>query len=395
MKLRKDIKIKTKKHRRGRRKSSKIISKTLRLLGVNSAGLRPKLLTFKKVLNELKPSAFFLQETKFKEAGKLKLDDYVIFEKVRNSRDGGGLAFGCIPELTPVWVREGEDDNVEALSVNIFVKKFKIRCCVAYGCQETDTSDRKEAFWNYMDEEVNEASITESGLILQLDGNLWAGNGIIPNDPRPQNKNGKLFQQFLERNPHLSVVNSLSLCEGLITRSRLCQGKQERSVLDFFVVCQKVLPHVTKMVIDEERKHILTNYEKARKGGKTSETDHATEYIDLNLNIVTEKPKRVEVWNFKNHEAQAKFKIQTSETNDFSSCFEDNLPILGQIKNWRDVFEIHCRNSFKKIRITKKKKAKRIPAKISKLIDKRNQLINLDTEKIILLLTILLKRFLQ
>ena len=109
------------------------------------------------------------------------------------------------------------------------------------------------------------------------------------------------------------------------------------------MVCQKVLPHVTKMVIDEERKYILTNYEKARKGGKTSDTDHATEYIDLNLNIVTEKPKRVEVWNFKNHEAQAKFKMQTSETNDFSSCFEDNLPILGQIKNWRDVFETHCR----------------------------------------------------
>ena len=130
----------------------------MRLLGVNSAGLRPKLFTLKKVLNELKPSAFFLQETKFKEAGKLKLDNYVIFEKVRNNRDGGGLAFGCIPELSPVWVREGEEDLVEALSVNIFVKKFQIRCCVAYGCQETDTSDKKEAFLNEM--EVNEASNT-------------------------------------------------------------------------------------------------------------------------------------------------------------------------------------------------------------------------------------------
>ena len=52
---------------------------------------------------------------------------------------------------------------------------------MAYGCQETDTSDKKEEFWNYMDEEVNEASNTESGLILQFDGNLWAGEGIIQN----------------------------------------------------------------------------------------------------------------------------------------------------------------------------------------------------------------------
>ena len=106
---------------------------------------------------------------------------------------------GCIPELSPVWVREGEEDLVEALSVNIFVKKFQIRCCVAYGCQETDTSDKKEAFWNYMDEEVNEASNTESGLIFQFDGNLWAGNGIIPGDPRPQNRNGKMFEDFLRQ----------------------------------------------------------------------------------------------------------------------------------------------------------------------------------------------------
>ena len=38
-----------------------------------------------------------VEETKFKEVGKLKLENYVIFEKVRKSRDGGGLAIGCIP----------------------------------------------------------------------------------------------------------------------------------------------------------------------------------------------------------------------------------------------------------------------------------------------------------
>ena len=66
-------------------------------MGVNAGGLRPKLLTLKKVLSELKPSVFMVEETKFKEVGKLKLENYVIFEKVRKSRDGGGLAIGCIP----------------------------------------------------------------------------------------------------------------------------------------------------------------------------------------------------------------------------------------------------------------------------------------------------------
>ena len=113
-------------------------------MGVNCAGLRPKLLTFKKVISELKPSAFFLQETKFNEVGKLKHKNHIIFEKVRKDRDGGGLAFGCIPDLTPAFVREGED-SVEALSVQIFVKKLKIRCCLAYGCQETESNDKKRS----------------------------------------------------------------------------------------------------------------------------------------------------------------------------------------------------------------------------------------------------------
>ena len=136
--MRKNIKIKVKKTRRGKRNSLKVIDKSLRFMGVNAGGLRPKLLTLKKVLSELKPSVFMVEETKFKEVGKLKLENYVIFEKVRKSRDGGGLAIGCIPELCPVWVKEGEDP-VEALTINISVKKMRIRCCVAYGCQETDT----------------------------------------------------------------------------------------------------------------------------------------------------------------------------------------------------------------------------------------------------------------
>ena len=68
------------------------------------------------------------KKNKFKEEGKIKISDYLIFEKVRNAKNkGGGLAIGCKPELDPVWVREGDGD-LEALSVNIFVKNLKKRC---------------------------------------------------------------------------------------------------------------------------------------------------------------------------------------------------------------------------------------------------------------------------
>ena len=344
--------------------------------------MRPKLLTFKKVLEDLKPSVFFLEETKFKDTGKLKLEEYLVFEKVRKNKvAGGGVALGCIRELKPAWVREGEDP-VEAISVEIFVKQMKIRCCVGYGFQENDIIENKNAFWKYMDEEVEEASKTGAGLILQFDGNLWAGNKIIPNDPRPQNRNGKLFEQFLSRHSNLTVVNALDICEGLITRSRIRDGVHEKSVLDFFVVCHLVLPHITRMVIDEEKRHVLTNYEQVRKGGKAADTDHATQYIDLDLKIITDKPKRREIWNFKSKESQDTFRKQTSETKDFSDCFNDELPLMKQIDDWKKLLNSHLNNAFTKVRIKGNGKGKPVSTKISKLIDERNKLIGNNATEI-------------
>ena len=173
-KKRKEVKLTVKNCRRGKRNNAKNMSSSLRFLGVNAAGLGSKMTTFKKILLELKPSVFFVQETKLRNEGRLKLENYQMFELIRKNRDGGGLAIGCDKRLKPTWVREG-NDNIEALSVDIFVAKKKIRCCVAYGCQESDVLERKEQFWNYLDKEVEFAKYNDAGLVIQFDGNLWAG----------------------------------------------------------------------------------------------------------------------------------------------------------------------------------------------------------------------------
>ena len=308
-----------------------------------------------------------------KETGKLKFENFDVFELVRESQNGGGgLALGCVKDLQAAWVREG-DDVVEALSVDIFVKKKKIRCCIAYGCQESDTEDRKNAFWDYMEEEVALAELSDAGFILHMDGNLWAGENIIPGDPRSQNRNGKKFQNFLEKHPNLTVVNSLPLCSGLITRRRDKEGKSEASVLDFFVVCDRVLPYIRKMKIDEDKEFVLTNYSRVKIDGKATDSDHNTQYMDLDLEIESFKPKRTEIFNFKNEEGQEKFKHLTTQTDKFTSCFETNAPLHIQIENWRELLRSACIESFPKIRI-KKRKDVRINAEVSKLIKLRNLL---------------------
>ena len=68
----------------------------------------------------------------------------------------------------------------------------------------------------------------------------------------------------------------------------------EESILDFFIVCDQVLPYVTRMQIDEQKKYVLTNYEQVRKGGKAADTDHATQILDIKLTVSSEKPERRE-----------------------------------------------------------------------------------------------------
>ena len=105
------------------------------------------------------------------------------------------MALGCLKELQPIWVREG-DDQVETLSINIFVQKMKIRCCVAYGCQESEYIDKKEAFWNYLDEEVEEATTTGAGLVIQFDGNLWAAVKSFQMTPDPKIETENFLSNF-------------------------------------------------------------------------------------------------------------------------------------------------------------------------------------------------------
>ena len=170
-------------------------------------------------------------------------------------------------------------------------------------------------------------------------------------------------------------MNSLPICKGLITRNRIKGDKEEKSVLDFFIVCTRVLPHVKKMVIDEKKEFILTNYKPARNGEKAKDSDHYTQYLDIDLKINPVKPVRNEIFNFKCKASQEKFKELTSRTNEFSKCFENDEPFTKQLDKWRKVLKSMCQVAFKKIRIKNKKVVKKINPKQAALINIRNRMI--------------------
>ena len=179
-------------------------------------------------------------------------------------------------------MRDGGKD-IEALTVDINVKKMQISCTTVYGPQENDSKQKKENFWKYLEEEAKRAEDEGKGFILQGDINAWLGKTLIRNDPRPQNKNGKIMQDFLSLN-ELTVVNGLSLCKGLFTRIRKTKDTCEKSILDFFVVNNKILPFIKSMTIDEL--NIPTNYTQVKKGGKAVNSDHVTVEVNIEVKII-------------------------------------------------------------------------------------------------------------
>ena len=72
------------------------------------------------------------------------------------------------------------------------------------------------------------------------------------------------------------------------------------------------------MTVDEQRLHVLTNFNPVRKGGKAIESDHNTEILELDLSFNKKKPDRRQIFNFKNEECQKTFFRVTSETTKLS-----------------------------------------------------------------------------
>ena len=236
-------------------------------------------------------------------------------------------------------------------------KKVLIHSCTsAYGPQLRDSAVKKSKFWEYLDNIVEIAWKGGNGFYLQGDLNAWLGCELIPCGPNFQNDNGKLFHSFLSRHPQLSVVNPLPLCKGLITRKRnLINGKTEKSVIDFVVVCSCVLPYITEMMIDEADKFITTNYTQCTANVKAINSDHNTQFIKMNLKVIPQREEKREIYNLKNVLCQFKFKKLTENSQEFLSCFKSRESVLVKCERWKKTLDSHIKNALRKIKVKKNK----------------------------------------
>ena len=278
---------------------------SIKMFSANCAGLRNgKLKSLNAEVYNSNSNIVTLQETHFKEKGKIHMDKcFVVFEAIRRKK-GGGTAVAIHEDLKPKLIKEYSDE-FELLVVEIKTSDTDIRLISGYGPQENLEEEKRQDFFIALETEIDKAELAGKSVIIELDANSKLGKKYIRNDPHDMSPNGALLSEIIERH-NLIVGNGSDKCTGTITRKRTTRNKCEQS--DIVMFSSDLNKHLVYVHVDKERKHVLSKIYKTNKGTKIKESDHNTITTEFNIKVTsTTKQDKIQFYNLKNSECQAKF----------------------------------------------------------------------------------------
>ena len=356
-------------------KTQNDLQNTLNILSTNAASLKHKEEDLKRKVSYFKSGIFSIQETQFRRKGCFKMDQYIIFEAIRKGKQGGGSMLGVHVGLEPVLVREC-NDTFEMITVEVKVGNRKLRIITGYGPQENWNEEEKMPFFTALEEEIAAAEFEGKEVIITMDANSKLGPEYIEGDPHPMSGNGKLLEQILIRHA-LVVVNGLKdKRKGVITRQKTTENGIEKSVIDMVLTSSKLAEHIEAIHIDEERQNVLRKNMKVGGVTRTTESDHNIIITTLNVTWCKRKNPVMEMFNYKNTEAQKKFKEVTTKTDELTKIVNMNKPIEVITNKFIKRLKGFVHECFKKVKIVDKP-----DEKLEDMYHKRRVLRNKTDEK--------------
>ena len=212
-------------------------------------------------------------------------------------------------------------------------------------------------FFIALEAEIVKAELAGKSVIIEMDSNSKLGPEYIKGDPNKISPNGKILAIINETHA-LFVANGSPRSVGLITRTRNTTDRNERSCIDVVLFSSDLNDYFKSLIIDDERKHVLTKVTKSKKGVMIKESDHNVLITEFTCETnISKKKEKVEIYNLKNLECQKRFKELTSKTKMLSTIFnaKDNINVLTNrfIKKMDGCIKM----SFKKVRVNTNKKS--------------------------------------
>ena len=109
----------------------------LTIIGNNIAGLKSKKESLINFVNTIKPAVGMFQETKLYKKGQFKLENYCIFESLRDEKRGGGLLTLVHSNFEPVLIPQKSEVKMteNILVVEAKLGQSRVRYINAYGVQ--------------------------------------------------------------------------------------------------------------------------------------------------------------------------------------------------------------------------------------------------------------------
>ena len=347
----------------------------MKFLYVNINGIKSKITSTNRIIEELEPELIAIVESKMGEDEPLELKNYEIFRNDRD-KDGGGVLIAVKENIvkTITDVRK-EKQHEESIWIDIDGKK-KYRIGVIYMPQEDQTTTPElKKIYNRMSKEISEAGKENRTIILMGDFNCKVGKAIEGNKDTVS-KGGKILMKMIEEE-NLSLVNNLKVCKGKWTWHRRMKesGIEKKSIIDYFIVNEEFSSAVTQALIDEEKEY--TPFRRQTKGedGRVY-SDHRSIIVDMKSAINDHTMKPMKCMTRKGYQ---KFKEEI-EKEKISEIWEKNEEIHQIYTQWnKKIVQIkeECMT-----KITKKQTSKtRSLHKILKELKEKKKLTRTREEK--------------
>lgn len=264
---------------------------------------------------------------------------------LRNRQTKGGGILIAIKQKSGVdYTVIKIDQENEIIWIKCKTNNYSFIIATVYGLQESQTNEERIDDWYYHLEEQY-SKWNDEPVLLIGDFNAHVGNdhlGISGNTSKI-NTNGRKLREMIDRR-NLILLNDTNLCQGKWTR--VDKSNQSKSIIDLAVCNENMISKIKEMIVDEDRKYVLTRVNK--KDGKYVEipSDHNSIFIEIEGEKLTKNPK-ITTWNVSNTADQKRFNKITENVQ-----MKEQWKIKGDIdvkyKKWYNQIVSIMHKSFKK-----------------------------------------------
>ena len=243
-------------------------------------------------------------------------------------------------------------ETINMIGVRLQVKDLGIRLYTAHLKQQSSHS--REEISRQFDEIRNQfrsANMGRESMLLLFDSNVHVGAEGITSCRDLQDAGGKMLMSVV-REEGLLVLNSMDICDGVVTRVDPRNGT--KSTIDLALCNTFMRDKVEKMEIDEQGEWKLKKY-----GKNVTETDHNTILVKIKLecnHAVLGKCSEQKRFNLRNQEARQKLQETLANDETLDCLFTDsNCNIDEQLELFMSKWDCSISKSFHEVKPGKNK----------------------------------------